>query len=118
MNKPASLAVCLSAILLGGCLELVDDEADLELTEDTGEDTSALLAANQLAANQLAANQLAANQLAANTLAASSLQSQAMMATVGGRDLMSYIVGCAMPSGQNLTLQTSAGVQYTYPGKT
>jgi hypothetical protein len=92
-----------------GCALDVDDAA-------TSIDDHALVAANKLAANKLAANKLAANKLAANKLAANSLQSQQLMSTADGREVMSYVVGCALPTGQNLTLQDLQGVSYTYPG--
>ncbi len=100
------LAICI-ATLLAGCL---DDGTELSESQD------ALTAGNRLAANRLAANRLAANRLAANRLAANSLEAQGVMSTDGGRELMSYIVGCAMPTGQSLTLQDPNGVTYTYPG--
>ena len=102
-----TLALCAFAVL-AGC---VDDG-----TEDLGETQDAITSSNRLAANRLAANRLAANRLAANRLAANSLDAQAMMGTEGGRELMSYIVGCAIPTGTSLTLQDSAGSQYTYAG--
>jgi hypothetical protein len=88
----------------------------LETGEPTSIDEGELVAANKLAANKLAANKLAANKLAANKLAASSLQTKALMDTADGREVMSFIVSCALPAGQNLTLTTTAGTPYTYPG--
>ena len=104
--KP-TLAIC-AFVLLAGC---VDDAA-----EDLGQTQDALTTTNRLAANRLAANRLAANRLAANRLAANSLETQGLMSTDGGRELMTYIVGCAIPTGTSLTLQDPNGVQYTYAG--
>ena len=87
-----TLAICAFA-LLAGC---VDDG-----TEDLGETQDAISSTNRLAANRLAAN---------------SLETQGLMATEGGRELMTYVVGCAIPTGTSLTLQDPDGVQYTYPG--
>jgi hypothetical protein len=102
-----TLAICAFA-LLAGC---VDDG-----TEGLSETQDAVTSTNRLAANRLAANRLAANRLAANRLAANSLETQGLMATDGGRELMTYIVGCAMPTGTSLTLQDPTGAQYTYDG--
>jgi len=103
-----SLLICI--VLAGGCVAEPDD-GGLSQTQDP------LTASNKLAANKLAANKLAANKLAANKLAANSLEVQGLMATDSGRDVMSYIVGCAMPTGQSLTLlDATTGTQYTYPG--
>lgn len=106
MHMKTLLAISI-ATLLAGCL---DDGIELSESQDP------LTAGNRLAANRLAANRLAANRLAANRLAANSLESQGLMSTDGGRELMSYIVGCAMPTGQSLTLQDPDGATYTYPG--
>jgi hypothetical protein len=102
-----TLAICALA-LLAGCVD--DGTHDLSETQD------AVTATNRLAANRLAANRLAANRLAANRLAANSLETQGLMSTEGGRELMTYIVGCAIPTGTSLTLQDPTGGQYTYDG--
>jgi hypothetical protein len=102
-----TLAICAFA-LLAGCLD--DGSEDLSETQD------AVTGTNRLAANRLAANRLAANRLAANRLAANSLETQGLMATEGGRELMTYIVGCAIPTGTSLTLQDPSGAQYKYDG--
>ena len=94
----------LLALLFAGC---VDDLTDVN--EGTVE-------SEVLTANKLAANKLAANKLAANKLAASSLESRELMATPDGRDVMSYIVGCALPTGASVTLTDPLGASYTYPG--
>jgi hypothetical protein len=100
------------AALLGGCVADLTDEEDL----DYGETEDAVVGQNRLSANRLSANRLSANRLSANRLSANSLEVQGLMATDSGREVMQYIVGCAMPTGQSLTLQDPAGVKYTYPG--
>lgn len=99
----------LCLLLLASC---VTDPNDPEL--DWIE--SDLTAANKLAANKLAANKLAANKLAANKLAANSLEATNLMATFDGREVMSYIVGCALPTGTTATFKDPLGFSYTYPG--
>ena len=97
--------------LAGGCLTEEDNLSNLSDTQD------ALTASNKLSANKLSANKLSANKLSANKLSANSLEVQGLMATDTGRDVMSYLVGCAMPTGQSLTLlDATTGIQYTYPG--
>jgi hypothetical protein len=79
------------------------------------------LAANRLAANRLAANRLAANRLAANRLAANRLEldpigSADLITTPEGREVLSFIVSCAMPD--DVTLEgTHAGVTYEFFGE-
>ena len=108
--KPTTLTVSLAALLLAGCV--VGDGDDLELSEDE----SAVLGANKLSANKLSANKLSANKLSANKLSANSLETQNLVSTEDGRELMSYVVSCAIPSGQSVTVQDSAGVSYTFLG--
>ncbi len=90
----------LLALLLASCVDDLDEDA----SEGTVE------------SEVLAANKLAANKLAANKLAASSLESRDLMATADGREVMSYIVGCALPTGSSVTLTDPSGASYTYPG--
>jgi hypothetical protein len=74
------------------------------------------LAANRLAANRLAANRLAANRLAANRLAANHLGAGALLATPEGRDVLTFVVSCALPSGVTLVGE-HGGVTYEFAGE-
>jgi len=79
---------------------------------DYGESTSSVVADNRLAANRLAANRLAANRLAANRLAANRLAANRLelnvidandlLCTPEGREVLSFIVSCAVDEGQTL----------------
>lgn len=64
------------------------------------------LAANKLAANRLAANRLAANRLAANALSSTKLvalqETADLLQTAEGREVYSYIISCALPSGTTI----------------
>ena len=82
----------------------------------TGTSSDNLTAVNKLAANKLAANKLAANKLAANKLAANSLGAHDLMSTPDGRDVMSYVVGCALVTGQTYVDHDSDGNEYSFPG--
>ena len=100
-----------------------DDDVDVE---GTGESTSAIvvenkLAANKLAANKLAANKLAANKLAANKLAANKLElnnvgANELLATEEGREVLSFIVSCAIKEGNTL-VATYGGETYEFFGE-
>jgi len=108
-NRSIMRGVCvLVAGVLAGCV--VDD---LDLSETTDE----VQTTNRLAANRLAANRLAANRLAANSLGAAALTSGALIETVEGRDVFSYIVSCALPAGRSVTVQDSHGTSYTFNGE-
>jgi hypothetical protein len=90
--------------------------ACLELDDDLSEDDNELIAANKLAGNKLAGNLIAANKLGTNRIAASSLETRDLMATANGREVMSFIVGCALGSNQSVTLKDPNNISYTYPG--
>ncbi len=84
--------------------------------ESFGEIESDVLSANKLAANKLAANKLAANKLAANALSGSGLAGSTMVETADGRDVLSYIVSCALPAGASLSITTKTNTRVTFPG--
>lgn len=61
------------------------------------------LATNRLATNRLATNRLATNRLATNALSSNRLEANAasadILVTADGRDVYSYLIGCALPEG-------------------
>jgi hypothetical protein len=65
------------------------------------------LAANKLASNKLAANRLAANRLSSNRLAANGLGTGDLLSTPDGRNVLSYVIGCALPAGETLVAPQS-----------
>ena len=87
----------------------------------------AKLAANKLAANKLAANKLAANKLAANKLAANKLSDDRfslngegvaeLLATDEGREVLGFIVSCAMPGETTLVAEAPGGGTYEFFGE-
>lgn len=112
----ALLFTCLAVVGSSAC---TDDLATRSSSH--GLVSSNRLAANRLAANRLAANRLAANRLAANRLAANRLA--ANLATVGdllktpdGREVLSFIVSCALPEDVTLVADFE-GVHYEFPGE-
>lgn len=88
---------------------------------DLGVSAQDLTAQNKLATNKLAANKLAANKLAANKLAAAAFASgtsgQPLLDTADGRDVLTYLLQCALGPTQSLTLADSTGVSWTFTGQ-
>jgi hypothetical protein len=84
---------------------------------ETSTDEAALTAGNRLASNRLASNRLASNRLASNSLGAAALTSSALIETADGREVFSYIVSCALPTGKSVTVHDSSGTSYTYAGE-
>jgi hypothetical protein len=83
-------------------------------------EAEARLTANRLAGNKLAVNKIAANKIAAHRLSNDGLQlaqnSDELLATADGREVLSYLIGCAIPEGQVL-VGTSGGVTYEFFGE-
>jgi hypothetical protein len=93
-------------------------DADVELQTGNLETTNALtanaLTANALTANALTANALTANALTANALTANALTANGLKDPLG-RQLMKYVVSCALPEDQTLSMKID-GKTYKFPG--
>jgi len=105
-----SIRIALCFALMMGCA----------VDEDLSETAQDITSTNKLATNKLATNSLAANTLAANKLAAASVATgtaaAALINTVDGREVLSYILSCALSSSQSVTLKDSTNVSWTFPG--
>jgi hypothetical protein len=108
-----------TTLLLSGCIPAADSPSESE-TQSTIVTNNRLaanrLAANRLAANRLAANRLAANRLAANRLAANLLGAEDLLATPEGREVLGFIVSCAVPADETLVADFM-GTTYEFPGE-
>lgn len=97
-------------VVAGGFLTACLDEAPDESSSSHSVTTHNRLGANRLGANRLGANRLGANRLGANRLGANGLveinreSAEDLLATEEGRDVLSYIVSCALPEGVSLTV--------------
>ncbi|HEX7704098.1 MAG TPA: hypothetical protein VF403_25325 [Kofleriaceae bacterium] len=102
----------LTVLALSGCV--LDDPTD------TGTEEQDIASTNKLATNKLATNKLATNKLATNKLAAASFAigstGSSLIETSDGRDVLTYMLGCALTPAQSLTLTTSTGTPYTFTG--
>jgi hypothetical protein len=105
---------------LGGCFAPDLSEADDVGSASQADETENSLTANSLTANSLTANSLTANSLTANSLTANSLTANSLTANAltdpRSRDVLKYIVGCALPAGAHLDI-TVAGTVYGYDGQ-
>lgn len=79
------------------------------------------IAANRIAANRIAANRIAANRIAANRIAANRLTlspaGDDLIETADGREVLTYIVSCALKEGTVLVGTDSNGVEYEFFGE-
>ena len=103
----------LSVALAGCAVDGLDELESVELSEEE----QAVRASNRLASNRLASNRLASNRLASNSLGAAALTSSALIETADGREVFSYIVNCALPENQSLSVADSAGTSYEFTGE-
>jgi len=91
-------------------LALTATACTVDMTDDSVSSTDqALESHNRLATNRLATNRLATNRLATNRLATNSLgklfalaDTAEILETAAGRDVYSYVVGCALETGVNI----------------
>jgi hypothetical protein len=98
----------------GGTLAAVESENGLSMN---GLSMNGL-SMNGLSMNGLSMNGLSMNGLSMNGLAASNGLSAAngLMTTDGGRQIVKYMVKCALPQGQSFSHQDQYGNWYTYQG--
>jgi hypothetical protein len=83
-------------LLATGCVE--GDDPSLSSVEAHAE------APNRLAVNALSANRLAVNRLSVNGLSAASADLTILASDDGGRELLSYLISCALPADASVTV--------------
>src|SRR6266849_1057241 len=95
LDDPMRSVVPISiALILVGCN--VDDHLN---SSSQSVVTHNKLGANRLAANRLSANRLSSNQLSSNRF---NLADSDLIETDGGREVLTYLVSCAIPEGITL----------------
>ena len=101
------LAACL---VLGGFGCAVDDHVS--------ETSATVLSENKLSANKLSANKLSANKLSANKLSVAAMPSHsALIDSADGREVLTYIVRCALPQGSTVTIKATDKTDYVFAGE-
>jgi hypothetical protein len=116
----ATLLSC-AALGCGGARGADDGEelgAALQAEETENGLTENALTMNSLSMNSLSMNSLSMNSLSMNSLSMNSLVSSALT-DPAARTVLKYIVGCALPADQSVTLEIPAGSgdTYTYSGQ-
>jgi hypothetical protein len=115
-----ALVCALSAV---GCLAPSGDESDAD--GEVGVAQEAALTHNALTHNALTHNALTHNALSSSALVGSSLTStsltsnsslSAALTDADSREVLGYVVGCALPAGSALNV-TVSGVAYSFPGE-
>ncbi|MDX2092187.1 MAG: hypothetical protein SFX73_30255 [Kofleriaceae bacterium] len=114
----AKLVLVASAGLFTACLEAAPEEGstfgNVETQNRLGVNR---LGVNRLGVNRLAAGHLAASRISNDTLVLDNDAAQLLLATEDGRDVLTYIIGCAVPEGTVLTVENpSPGAPSEYFG--
>src|SRR5260221_9936843 len=108
---PAALGVSLVACVV---------EPDATTTDTQSVVIHNRIAANRIAANRIAANRIAANRIAANRIAANRLRladdASDLIETADGREVLDYIISCALPDTETLVGTDSHGISYEFAG--
>jgi hypothetical protein len=114
VNRTGDLAMSLllAALSLTACgcqPELSDDD-------DLGVVNPAVRVENSLTWNSLTSNSLVPNSLTSNSLTSNSLAKTALTDDPLARELLKYIVGCALPADATITI-TLGGTPYSFAGQ-
>ncbi|XXX74080.1 hypothetical protein WMF30_41180 [Sorangium sp. So ce134] len=124
MSRTHDLFILVAAIAVGvaqtGCLA---EALEIEPAEgQVGSTEEALTSMNRLSMNRLSMNRLSMNRLSMNGLSSgglspsgSGLSSTELIETPEGRELLAYVVRCALPEGESLS-GAYGGVTYTFAG--
>lgn len=103
--------------IVAALLLVLGTSCAVDLDEQSVSDVESEVATtNKITVNKITVNKITVNQLATAQLAASSLDAHAMLDTEDRRDVLSYIVSCALPAGQVLTLTDAGGATYQFRG--
>jgi len=118
----ALLPLLLSALSLmacGGPIELGEDE-DLGVDQQAATAGNSLswnsLTSNSLTSNSLTSNSLTSNSLTSNSLTSNSLTSLALTTDPLARQLLKYVVSCALPADATIDI-TLDGTPYSFAGQ-
>jgi hypothetical protein len=120
-----SLLLATAAVCVASCAEAQPDDVTLQVEELESMNGMAMngMAMNGMAMNGMAMNGLSSNGMAMNGMAMNGLaavnglsSTTGLMTTYGGREIVKYMVRCALPSGQTLVKQDQYGTSYTFAG--
>ncbi len=125
-KRTIQVGVTLGAIVgLVGCAELAGDTDSEQLFAVQSENGLTMngLTMNGLTMNGMTMNGLTMNGLTMNGLTMNGLMAvnglsttSGLMTTAGGRDVVKYMVKCALPAGDSITKQDQNGTSFTFPG--
>jgi hypothetical protein len=105
--------IVLPFVALLGCASGSTDDSD----ESVAESAEEIVTSNRLTMNRLTMNRLTMNSLSATKLTQNGQQltSTTLASTEDGREVLRYLIRCALPEGTSLT-STVNGTTYVFPG--
>lgn len=112
MHRMGAGALLVAAVWFSGCA--VDSSPPFQATKQRVS-TANRLSLNGLSANRLSLNRLSANRLSANGLSLNAVESGGLEESEEGRELLAYVVKCALEDGQVLTVSVD-GQSYEFHG--
>lgn len=112
----ALLCLLLSVPLVGCISGDVETSSSAQAVTTYNSLTYNRLAGNRLAGNRLAGNRLAGNRLAGNRLTLNP-DTDDLIETADGRDVLTYLIGCALPEGTTMNGTDSEGNTYAFDGE-
>jgi hypothetical protein len=113
--KPLFSAVAMASLTLAGC-----SSAPGEVEERTGSAQQDAITLNAITLNAITLNAITLNAITLNAITLNAITLNAI--TLNGlkdptaRDVFSYVVSCALPESETLTLNIE-GVDYSFPGQ-
>jgi len=115
----------ITALLATMSLTAACSDDDILEDEDTSVTTQSIVQTNSLTFNRIAINRIAINRIAINRIAINRIsggrfaldkdQAGELLTTPEGRELLDYVVGCALTANQSLEAD-HAGTTYTFTG--
>jgi hypothetical protein len=117
MQRLQSLAFILLTVFASMTLSCAQPGGDVPAVDSVRDSVSSLnrLSMNRLALNRLALNRLALNRLALNGVIPGGMGTGELLATEEGREILAYVVQCALGEGDTLTA-TVNGQTYQFAG--
>jgi hypothetical protein len=104
------IAIALPTVACAGGAEVLDEE-NVESAE------LAVTSTNRMSLNRMSLNRMSLNGLSSTALSSNglTLSQNELVATPEGRELLTYVVRCALPAGSTLK-GTYGSASYTFPG--
>lgn len=110
------LLVCIAATLAAACAESPDAATTSQAVLEGNRIVSNRVTSNRIEMNRIASNRIASNRITSNRLNLNAQTAKDLLKDAGGREVLTYLIGCAIPAGQRLEAKFQ-GVTYIFNGE-